>query len=209
VTGEAMPDWSQPCAMNVTVGPHLGRGGHEFSLRPRRGLRLADDIQGSAERVLDSVLPHEITHMIFASHFRSPVPRLGRRGGATSTECPTEQAKHRRMLVQFLQTGRGIAFNQMFAMSDYPADVMPLYAQGHSLTSYLLQQGGRRKFVEFVDEGMRSGQWAAALSRHYGRKTWGPSRTNGRLGRPGMPRSSAEDPGAGRNRAGGDDGRLQ
>ena len=43
------------------------------------------------------------------------------------------------MLVQFLRTDRGIAFNQMFAMTEYPRDVMPLYAQGYSLAEFLIQ----------------------------------------------------------------------
>ena len=67
--------------------------------------------------------------MIFASYF-APFAALGRRGGATTVECASEQAKHRQMLMEFLRTGRGIAFNQMFAMTEYPQDVMPLYARG-------------------------------------------------------------------------------
>jgi len=168
-TGEAMPNWSQPCVVTVHVGPRLGAGGATtfmFDHGEVFGWRM--NIQGSAERVLDSVLPHEITHMIFASHFRAPLPRWADEGGATSVEHPSERAKHRRMLVQFLQTGRGIAFNQMFAMTEYPADVMPLYAQAQSLVDFLIQKGGRRRFVAFLDEGMKSSQWAAAANHHYG-----------------------------------------
>ena len=54
------------------------------------------------------------------------------------------------MLVQFLRTGRGIAFGQMFAMTEYPQDVMPLYAQGYSLAEFLIYHGGRKKFVAFL-----------------------------------------------------------
>ncbi len=126
------------------------------------------NIQGSAERVLDSVLPHEITHMIFASYFRRPLPRWADEGGATSMEHISEKQKHRQMLIRFLQTGRGIAFGQLFAMTEYPQDVMPLYAEGYSLAEYLINHGGRRKFVGFLDEGMRDGQWPAAVQRNYG-----------------------------------------
>ncbi len=125
-------------------------------------------IQGSPQRLLDSVLPHEITHMIFASYFRSPVPRWADEGGATSVEHASEKAKHQRMLIQFLQTGRGIAFAQMFAITEYPRDVMPLYAQGYSLSEYLIETGGRRKFVQFVADGMKSNNWTAAIATHYG-----------------------------------------
>ena len=127
-------------------------------------------IQGSAERLLDSVLPHEITHMVFASRFRQPLPRWADEGGATSVEHASEKNKHRQMLSQFLRTGRGIAFNQMFAMTEYPSDIMPLYAEGYSLAEFLIQTGGRREYVEFLGDGLKSHDWPAAVQRHYGIK---------------------------------------
>jgi hypothetical protein len=154
--------------MTVQVAPHLGAGGATtfvFDNGEVFGWRMT--IQGSAERVLDSVLPHEITHMIFASYFRRPLPRWADEGGATSVEHISEKQKHRQMLVQFLRTGRGIAFGQMFAMTEYPQDVMPLYAQGYSLAEFLIYHGGRRKFVAFLADGMRDGQWSAAVQRNY------------------------------------------
>ena len=166
--GQAMPNWAQPCMMTVQVGPNLGAGGATtfvFDQGEVFGWRMT--IQGSAERVLDSVLPHEITHMIFASYFRRPLPRWADEGGATSVEHISEKQKHRQMLMQFLRTGRGIAFGQMFAMTEYPQDVMPLYAQGYSLTEFLIYRGGRRKFVAFLADGIRDGQWSAAVERNY------------------------------------------
>jgi len=177
-TGEAMPNWSQPCVMTVHVGPQLGAGGATtflFDHGEVYGWRM--DIQGSAERVLDSVLPHEITHMIFASHFRAPVPRWADEGGATNVENVSERAKHQRMLIRFLQTGRGIAFNQMFAMTEYPPDVMPLYAQGQSVVDFLVQQGGRRHFVKYLEDGMKTGDWPGATKRHYGIEDLGSLQT--------------------------------
>ncbi len=166
--GQAMPNWAQPCMMTVQVGPHLGAGGATtfvFDNGEVFGWRMT--IQGSAERVLDSVLPHEITHMVFASYFRRPLPRWADEGGATSVEHISEKQKHRQMLVQFLRTGHGIAFGQMFAMTEYPPDVMPLYAQGYSLAEFLIYHGGRQKFVAFLADGMRDGQWSAAVERNY------------------------------------------
>ena len=165
--GQTMPNWAQPCMMTVQVGPNLGAGGATtfvFDQGEVFGWRMT--IQGSAERVLDSVLPHEITHMIFASYFRRPLPRWADEGGATSMEHISEKQKHRQMLVQFLHTGRGIAFGQMFAMTEYPQDVMPLYAQGYSLSEFLIDHGGRKKFVAFLADGMRDGQWSAAVARN-------------------------------------------
>ncbi len=169
--GEELPTWYQPCFMTVNVGPHLGAGGATSFVFDRGevfGWRM--NIQGSAQRVVDSVLPHEITHMIFASYFRAPLPRWADEGAATSVESPAEQAKHRQMLVQFLRTGRGIPFSDMFQMTEYPADVMPLYAQGYALADFLIQHGGRRRYVDFLSDGMRDQQWTAALAKWYGVK---------------------------------------
>ncbi len=167
--GRTMPNWSQPCVMTVRTGANLGAGGATTFMFDRGevfGWRMS--IQGSRERLLDSVLPHEITHMIFASHFRRPLPRWADEGGATSVEHISERNKYRKMLYKFLQTGRGIAFNRMFAMKDYPPDVMPLYAQGYSLAEFLIGQHGRRKYVEFMGEGLNSNDWSGALRRCYG-----------------------------------------
>jgi hypothetical protein len=167
--GKAMPDWSQPCVITINVGAHLGAGGATSFVFDRGevfGWRMT--IQGSAERILDSVLPHEITHMIFASHLRQPLPRWADEGGATSVEHISERIKHRKMLVHFLRNGRGIAFDRMFAMKDYPPDVMPLYAQGYSLAEFLIQKQGRRAYVDFLADGLKTDDWAGAIQRHYG-----------------------------------------
>ncbi len=201
--GEELPNWSQPCRMTVRVGPQLGAGGATtfyFDRGEVFGWRMS--IQGSRERVLDSVLPHEITHMILASHFRQPIPRWADEGAATSVEHVSERNKHRRMLHQFLRTGRGIAFNQMFAMREYPADIMPLYAQAHSLAEYLIQLGGRRKYVEFVGDGMETNDWCGAIERHYRIDTTGELQQTWlawvRQGSPQLPPSSQPEaqPGA-------------
>jgi hypothetical protein len=113
-------------------------------------------------------LPHEITHTIYASHFRQPLPRWANEGGATSVEHISERNKHRVKLNEFLRTGRGIAFNQMFAMTDYPPDIMPLYAQGYSLAEFLIQSGGRRRYVQFLGDGLQGDNWSAAVQRYYG-----------------------------------------
>jgi hypothetical protein len=126
------------------------------------------DIQGSRERILDSVLPHEITHTIFACHFRQPLPRWADEGACTTVEHKSEISKQERMLIEFLQTRRGIAFSQMFAMKEYPQDVLPLYAQGHSLAQFLISQYGKQEFLEFIADGLKDENWPRAIADSYG-----------------------------------------
>jgi hypothetical protein len=172
--GAAMPNWTQPCPIHAQVAPHLGAGGQtSFTFDHSEVFGWHMEIQGSHERLLDSVLPHEVTHTIFASHFRRPLPRWADEGGCTTVEDISERSKQDRMLIQFLMTGRGIAFNQMFAMTDYPQDILPLYAQGYSLAKFLIDQHGQHEFLTYLNEGMSSENWSAATYRHYGYRDLG------------------------------------
>lgn len=170
--GEELPAWGEPCPITVHVGPQLGAGGAtSFMFMGGRPTGWTMTIQGSAERVLDSVLPHEITHTIFATHFGRPLPRWADEGACTVVEDISEREKQHRLLYQFLSSGRGIAFNQMFAMKEYPPDVLPLYSQGYSLVRFLLAQGGKQKFVQYVGDGMKWNNWTKATQQHYGFKS--------------------------------------
>ncbi len=173
-TGKPMPDWSQPCPISAHVAPNLGAGGETSFVFDRNevyGWQMK--VQGTEERVLDSVLPHEVSHTIFASYFRQPMPRWADEGACTTVEHESERSKQHKMLDEFLRTDRGIPFAKMFVMKQYPKDILPLYAQGYSLSRYLIQQGGRHKFVAFLAQGMRDEQWANAVREHYGYKSLG------------------------------------
>jgi hypothetical protein len=181
--GHDLVPWHQPCPITVNVGSGLGAGGATsfmFDHRPHRsasggrgqpagrpyGWQMS--IQGSRERVLDSVLPHEVTHTIFATHFGRPLPRWADEGACTTVEHASERQKQEQWLYRFLTTGRGIPFNRMFAMTEYPADILPLYSQGFSLARYLIASGGKQKFVRYVGDGLASNDWPAATQKHYG-----------------------------------------
>ena len=167
--GRELPRWQQPCPVSANVSPHHGAGGAtSFMFQQGRPFGWQMTIQGSRQRILDSVLPHEVTHTIFATHFGRPLPRWADEGACTTVEHVSEKKKHDRMLTQFLTTGRGIAFNDMFAMKEYPRDFIPLYSQGYSLARFLIGQGGKRKFVDYVGEGLRTRNWPAATRSFYG-----------------------------------------
>lgn len=166
--GQEMPAWSRPCPINVRVSPQLGAGGATtFVFDHGQVFGWKMDIQGSRERVLDSVLPHEVTHTILACYFRKPVPRWADEGACTTVEHPSEIAKQERLLIKFLKTGKGISFSQMFAMKEYPPEVLPLYSQGHSLTQFLLERRGKQVFLAFLSDGMRDENWGRAVRTHY------------------------------------------
>jgi hypothetical protein len=167
--GSEMPPWSTPCPIHATVAPTLGAGGAtSFVFDRGEVFNWKMNIQGSRERVLDSVIPHEVTHTIFASYFRAPLPRWADEGACTTMEGPSEVAKQEHLLIQFLHTGHGIPFSEMFAMKEYPQDVMPLYSQGHSLAEWLIEDKGRAEFLKFLADGMKDEDWRRAVHDHYG-----------------------------------------
>ena len=169
--GQPLRRWPQPCPISVQEGPQMGAGGAtSFMFEGRQPFGWRMSIQGSRERLLDSVLPHEVTHTIFATHFGRPLPRWADEGACTTVEHPSERARQDQFLIQFMKSSppRSIAFNQMFRMTEYPHDILPLYAQGHSVARYLIQQGGKRKFVDYVGRGMDTNNWDGATQEFYG-----------------------------------------
>ena len=179
--GEELPQWSEKCPIQVALAAHAG-GETSFAFMfngQQRGEPTGWDMKifGTPERLLDSVLPHEVTHTIFATHFRRPLPRWADEGACTTVEHSAEKKKNHGMLIHFLtsQPSRGIPFNRMFTMKDYPRDILPLYAQGFSVAKFLIMEKGRRHFLEFVNYGMELEQqgrelaaWNRATKQYYG-----------------------------------------
>lgn len=160
--GRELPPWPQPCPIEVILDPHAG-GETSFAFidhDPQGRGRPVDwqmKIYGPPDRLLDAVLPHEVTHTIFATHFGRPLPRWADEGACTTVEHVSERKKNHQMLLNFLSAkpSRGIPFNHMFRLKQYPQDILPLYAQGYSLSKFLIYQQDRRHFVEFIGRGLQ------------------------------------------------------
>lgn len=170
--GHELPPWEAKCPILVKFEKHAS-GKTAFSFRPGfsgQGVPCNWDMEvnGPRDRILDAVLPHEVTHAIFATHFGEPLPRWADEGACTTVEHESERRKHKQMLVEFLINRRGIPFNRMFHMMQYPSDILPLYAQGHSVADFLIQHKGKRHFVDFVDAGLAKRNWDAVIDEFYG-----------------------------------------
>lgn len=165
--GKEMPAWGQPCPLRVTVTMSGAGGATSFAFDNGSILKQDMHIEGSVERLLNSVLPHEVTHTVFAYHFRCPVPRWADEGGSVLSEDEPERVRHDQLARQILNTpGRAIPLRRLFALREYPNDVMALYAQGYSVTNFLVGRSNRQVFLAFVGQGMRQG-WDVAARTHY------------------------------------------
>ena len=116
--GQEMRPWGKPCPVRVTVTPNGSGGATSFAFDNGRILDQQMHIEGSVERLLNSVLPHEITHTVFAYHFRQPVPRWADEGGSVLSEDDLERSRHDSMVRVILNSGRAIRLRTLFALRD-------------------------------------------------------------------------------------------
>lgn len=164
--GQEMPPWPEPCPLRVKVTMGGAGGATSFYFDRGRVLGQHMTVEGSLDRILASVLPHEVTHTVFAAYFRCAVPRWADEGGSVLSEDDTERTKHDQLVRQILNAGRAIPLRRLFALTNYPSDVMTLYAQGFSVAHFLVGASSRPAFLAFVAHGMRHG-WDNALQAHY------------------------------------------
>lgn len=168
--GKPLPAWKYPCTVNVRVGQIGAGGATTFVFTGNSVSDFKMNIQGPLERILDSVLPHEINHTIFAEHFRRPLPRWADEGAATYVEDESERRRQMILAQQVLQTNRRIPLRSLLGIMDYPKDmqdVLHLYAEGYVLVELLIQNGGRAKFLSFLQSANTDG-WDRALHAYYG-----------------------------------------
>ena len=160
--GQEMPPWPEPCPLHVTVTMSGAGGATSFAFDRGRILSMEMNIEGPLDRLLSSVLPHEVTHTVFAHYYRTPVPRWADEGGSVLSEDDIERNRHDQLVRQILNSpGRAIPLRRLFSLTQYPRDVMVLYAEGYSVTSFLVGQSSRSQFLAFVAQGMR-GDWDGA-----------------------------------------------
>ena len=57
--------------------------------------------------------------------------------------------------------------NRLFLLTEYPNDVLPMYAQGYSVCSFLIDQKGPQAFIQFLHDYMQRPSWTANVRKHY------------------------------------------
>jgi RNA polymerase sigma factor (sigma-70 family) len=166
--GRELPPWPEPCPIQVKIAPDRPHGSatsFQFERGKVKAQRMV--LEGSLENLLANALPHEVTHTVLAHHFGAPIPRWADEGAALLSEDEEEQQRYERHARQILNTpDRAIPLRRLLALRDYPTDVMALFAEGYSLTRFLVGQQDRRTFLAFVKQGGRDG-WDKAVQTHY------------------------------------------
>jgi hypothetical protein len=163
--GQEMPQWHTPCPLLVQISMGGAGGATTFSFGSDAGGRPVVtsrkmEIHGETKQLLNSVLPHEVTHTVLAYRFGRPVPRWADEGGSVLSENDEERYTHDVRNRELLNAGRGIRLPVLFRMVEYPRDMIVLYAQGYSICAYLVEKGGggregRGRLLEFLALGMQ------------------------------------------------------
>lgn len=165
--GFELPPWPRPCEVEVRLALGNAGGATSFTFDEQRVVRQEMVVEGPLDRILESVLPHEVTHTVFAARFGRPLPRWADEGGAVLSEDYLELRRHDLLVRELINAGRMIPLRRLFLLTEYPPDVMALYAQGFSVARYLVALRGERVFLDFVWDGQQT-DWDSALAQHYG-----------------------------------------
>jgi hypothetical protein len=167
--GKELPAFADRCRIRAAVTDKAG-GHTDVAYDDGQVLRREVVVEGPLDRLRDGVLPHELTHVVFAERFRRQAPRWADEGGAVLAEGEAQFQRHQKTLQKILDVpGRAIPLRRLFALKDYPPDVPAFYAEGASVSRFLVESGGRKEFLAFVDDGM-AGDWDQAVKDHYGWK---------------------------------------
>ncbi|HVK18915.1 MAG TPA: hypothetical protein VM533_18435 [Fimbriiglobus sp.] len=174
--GYEMPRWPQKCPLRVQVTLQRTGGATTFTFGAgpdRRSGVMSQEMHifGETKQLLNSVLPHEVTHTVLAHHFGQAVPRWADEGGSVLSENDEERYTHDVKCREVLNQGRGIPLRVLFSLKEYPRDMHVLYAQGYSVSQYLIDKGGpdgKKKFLQFVEAGMRNDNrnWEEAVQMY-------------------------------------------
>jgi transposase len=162
--GKELPRWKDPCRIQVSISPHGSGGATSFSFAEGKVSSQIMNLGGPLESILANTLPHEMTHVILAHSFGQPLPRWADEGAAIMAEGDKERNRYEAYLRQTLS--RAIPLPKLMVMKDYPQEVLALFAEGYSLTRFLVESNDRQKFLSFVNQGMRE-SWDKAVRTHY------------------------------------------
>jgi hypothetical protein len=167
--GKEMAPWREACVLQVeiTLSSTGGSTTFDFANGGARVRRI--DIRGPLDRVLNSILPHEIAHTVFAHHVRQPVPRWADEGAAVLAGGLADHQRFEKHMRRLLHTGQEMSLRRLFGCREFPPDaeqILALYAQGYSVSCFLLEVRDRRTFLAFLSHALRDG-WDSAVRASY------------------------------------------
>jgi hypothetical protein len=164
--GHELPAWQAPCPVRVVITAGEAGGVTSFGFHEGRVTDQRMTVEGRLDRILASSLPHEVTHTIFASYFGGPMPRWADEGASLLSEDQRELKRHDGIAGDLLARRGELPLSRLLTIEDYPRDLMSFYGQGYSVSRFLVEMGGRPRFLRFVRDGLSAG-WDTSIRKHY------------------------------------------
>lgn len=154
--GREFPDWSAPAKITVKVRPMLGAGGSTaFAFARGEVFGWEGEWQGNREELIATVVPHEVTHMLFATWFRKPLPRWIDEGCAMLAEPEAGRTNPRAGQI------RWEPLRQFLDRTQYPRDIGSMYSQALLLSEWIVWQRGYRAMPALVERHFETRDWDA------------------------------------------------
>ena len=146
--GKELPKGNNPCVIHFPAEVHSSSTEFTFGISPptvdKATFKYLDSarmkLAGPFERMLESELPHEVTHTVIAGHFGRALPRWADEGIAILSEPASELASHDVGVRKVLNEGKAFRLTHLFRLNEYPRDVSVLYFQGYSVVQFLLSR---------------------------------------------------------------------
>jgi hypothetical protein len=164
--GRELPQWSTPCP--VRVG--LSFDGHSHTDFALDNSLKCIVLEGSIERVLDDTLPHEMTHAILNPNVGFDLPCWADEGAAVLSSSEHDRDRFDDLMHRYYCSDHFVPLERLFPSRTYLPDWVMLYAEGYSITSFLVKARDRKTFLAFVASGQRDG-WDQAVKQYYGYST--------------------------------------
>lgn len=173
------PSWSPRCDLylypnaatfaRMTGQPGDSPGFSTLDLSRGRVVSRRINLRADADRLLDAVAPHEVSHVVLADLFpNQQIPRWADEGMAILAEPIDAQANRLANLDASLSSGRAFRTGAMMGTSTPRDRDWDLFmAQSASLTRYLVQLDSPTRFLIFLKESQRLGT-ESALKSVYG-----------------------------------------
>lgn len=174
--GEKLPNWTSACIVQVREGAQLSPSGvTSFVFDKGKVVNMQMHLQGPRDRI-DTLLKHELIHLMLATRFRQSLP-----WGLTEGICwldaglQLHRAREVALVQERLKDGKLLPAKEIFAGEAGSSKDRLLRAQAMSVVEFLVERGGRRKLIRFVELALApgggsggDGPWALSLNEHYG-----------------------------------------
>lgn len=164
-----LTNWGFCCRIHVQSRKTEGTGWTTYKFRGETVTRADIRLQGPKDQLLEYVLPHELCHAVLVMAMGKPMPRWADEGAAMLSESESQKLRQRLLVEQLVRAGKVIPIAELLRIDEYPNDDSELhafYAQSLTLSEFLIENGGRRRYLQFAQEGHLQG-WDRSLDRHY------------------------------------------